>query len=250
MLSIIQGTPDNFHKFSMCGYKDIKNPGYADKVNWNIKCYDKGLRYNFLLDEKGAAVGGIEFQPAELSLRPINAPNYLIINCLYIMKKAFKGQGFGQDLLKSCVQYASESNYDGVAAIVRKGSWMAENSLFYKLGFQSVEKIKNGYELVYLKLKDKASVPSFEIEDIPKEYSKGLYVFYSCQCPYTYKAISDIEEIAVNEFDLKPNVINLDTNNIPKFSPFGTFHIVHDGELVSFHPISGTRFRNILKKRV
>ncbi len=249
-IRIIEGTPKNFHQYSMCGYKDINNQGYAEKISWNKTHFTKGLRYNFLLDEKGQAVGGIEFQPAESSLRPIHAPNYLIINCLYIMKKAYKGQGFGQGMLKSCIQYAIENKYDGVAAIVRKGSWMANNSLFYKFDFKSSVKIKNGYELVYLKLKDEAQVPFIEIENIPQEYTNGLFIFYSCQCPYTNKAIEDIKEIALKDFNLDPNVINLDINNIPRFSTFGTFHIVHDGELVAFHPISGTRFRNIMKKRI
>ncbi len=94
----------------------------------------------------------------------------------------------------------------------------------------------------------KAQVPTCRIEAIPDKYSTGLHIFYSCQCPYTNKAVSDISKIAINEFDLQANVVNLDENNLPKFSPFGTFHILYNGELIAFHPISGTRFKNIMRK--
>lgn len=234
----------------MCGYKDSKNKGYTDKVAWNTKMYELGMRYNYLMDEKDNAIGGIEFMPSESSLRPIQAPGYIMINCLYIMKKPYKGQGFGKQLLDSCVDYAKNNNFSGVAAIVRKGSWMADSSLFIKNGFTSAGKVINGYELVYLKIDDTADIPFVQIKDIPGEYNEGLHVFYSCQCPYTAKAIDDIASIASKEFGLTCNLINLDNNEIAKFSPFGTFHIVHNGELIAFHPISGTRFKNIMSKRV
>ncbi len=137
--SIIEGNPNIFSSMSMCGYKDLKNEGYACKVDWNIRMYERGMRYDYLIDDKGNAIGGVEYLPAEHSLRPIHAPGYLAINCLYIMKKLYKGQGFGEQLLNRCLNYAKENNFEGVVAIVRKGSWMADSSLFLKHGFVSIE---------------------------------------------------------------------------------------------------------------
>lgn len=33
-------------------------------------------------------------------------------------------------------------------------------------------------------------------------------------------------------------------------SPFGSFALIHNGEVLSHHPISNTRFRNIMNGRV
>jgi GNAT superfamily N-acetyltransferase len=246
--NIIKGTPETFSKFSMCGYKDLKNPGYSSKVDWNIKMYEKGMRYDFLIDEKSNAIGGIEYMPAEYSPRPCNAPGYLMINCLYIMKKPYKGLGYGSQLLESCLSYAQENSFSGVAVIVRDGSWMAGDKLFLKHGFNLVEENAEAYKLLALKLKDEADTPQLIREAIPEIFANGLYLFYSHQCPYTYKAIADISEIAEKEFEIAVNVVNIDENNYFHFAPFGTFHIVYNGELIAYHPISGTRFRNIMKK--
>jgi hypothetical protein len=79
----------------------------------------------------------------------------------------------------------------------------------------------------------------------------GWHVVYSNQCPYHVKAVEDMGTIA-QEFGIKLQVHELKTAEQAQQAPsvFATFNVIHDGELLEDHYISGTRFKNILKKRV
>ena len=53
------------------------------------------------------------------------------------------------------------------------------------------------------------------------------------------------------EMGLSPRLVELDTAEAAQASPcaFGTFCIVHDGAVLTHHPISNTRFRNIMNNK-
>ena len=85
-----------------------------------------------------------------------------------------------------------------------------------------------------------------------KRYEKGLYIIRSPQCPYTEKNVNAILESAKNKFNLKPKLIDLEDSSAVQDIPcaFGTFCIIYNGEIISHHPISNTRFENIMKKKL
>jgi hypothetical protein len=85
-----------------------------------------------------------------------------------------------------------------------------------------------------------------------KKYEKGLFILRSVQCPYTEKNVNAILESVKAKFNLEANVINLQDANAVQQSPcaFGTFCIVYNGKILSHHPISNTRFINIMKKKI
>ena len=72
------------------------------------------------------------------------------------------------------------------------------------------------------------------------------------QCPYTVKNVREIAETAVQDFGIQPEIVDLksheDAQQSP--SPFGTFCIVYNGKVIAHHPISKTRFVNIMNKIV
>jgi len=57
-------------------------------------------------------------------------------------------------------------------------------------------------------------------------------------------------ETAKNTFHLTPTLIDLEDCDEVQQSPCasGTFCILYNGEVISHHPISNTRFENIMKK--
>ena len=59
-------------------------------------------------------------------------------------------------------------------------------------------------------------------------------------------------ETANNTFNLEAYLVDLQDSNAVQQSPcaFGTFCIVYNGEILSHHPISNTRFENIMKKKI
>ena len=57
-------------------------------------------------------------------------------------------------------------------------------------------------------------------------------------------------EVARDEFGIEPKIVELATFQSAQDAPnpYGTFSIIWNGELVADHPISATRFKNIMNK--
>lgn len=84
------------------------------------------------------------------------------------------------------------------------------------------------------------------------DYSEGLTVLRSVQCPYTEKNVNAIIESAEDKFKLKTTLVDLEDARAVQNTPcaFGSFCIIYDGDIISYHPISKTRFENIMKKKI
>jgi len=250
-IKLINTANETIAEYAMCGYKDPKNEGYRRKVEWNRERFNEGLVYKVLVSEEKGAVGAIEYIPGQFAWRPVNADDYMFIHCIYIMSKKYKGLGYGDKMLNACIQDAKELGMNGVAVVTRKGSWMAKKELFLKHNFISVDTAKPDFELMVLKFNHSAPTPFFTINnDLPAYMKESLSIITSQQCPYTNKAVTEISDTAINEFGIKPVIIELESAQEAQNTPgaFGTFMILYRGKVVADHPVSNTRFRNIMKK--
>jgi YoaP-like len=101
--------------------------------------------------------------------------------------------------------------------------------------------------LVYF-IKQKSTNPKFTIQPI-QGYSEGLTICRSPQCPYSEKNVKRILQTA-KKLGIKTTLIDLQDATASQLSPcpFGTFYIIYNGKIISHHPISNTRFENIIKK--
>jgi L-amino acid N-acyltransferase YncA len=251
-VKIIDTNENNIHKYGMCGYKNLKQEGYRRKVEWIKNRYAEGMKYKILYSEQDGAVGGIEYIPGENAWRPVKAENYLFIHCIFIMKKNYKEKGYGELLLKECINDVKNQNMYGIAVVTRKGTWMAGKELFEKYGFETVDKAPPDFELLTLKFNKSVTSPKFTNDWQKKlaDFNDGLTIFTSDQCPYTTKAIDEISQTAINEYGIKPKIIENKNAKEAQNSPcaFGIFCIVYEGKVVAEHPISNTRFKNIMNK--
>jgi hypothetical protein len=167
------------------------------------------------------------------------------------MSKKYKGQGFGDQLLKSCISNARELGMNGVTVVTRKGTWMAKKELFVKHGFVVTDQTEPDFELMALKFNSESPDPYFTVnDDLPDYMKEGLIIITTDQCPYTYKAITEIGETAEKEYKIKPVIVKLETAQEAQNTPgaFGSFMILYDGKVVADHPVSNTRFTNIMNK--
>jgi len=155
---IIDTTADNIGGFSLCGNKNANNLGFRRKTNWLKGRYAEGLRYKVLRSEKFGDIGMIEYAPGEQAWRPLEAAGYLVIHCLWIIRK-HKGKGLGSLLLDSCLTDAKKSKCRGVAVVTSSDAFMAGSDLFIKAGFVSVESIPP-YELLVRKFKKTGPDPN------------------------------------------------------------------------------------------
>lgn len=250
-MEIVTLTPDNILEYGFCGYKNAtKHKEVVRKADWYREYYPKGLRIKVLLSEKDGSQGMIEYIPGEYAHRPIRADNYLFIHCLFVgYKKEYKSLGFGSRLIESCLEEARELRKDGIAVLSRKGSFMAKKEVFLKNGFTVISKKKPDFELLALQLREGGMIPEF-LNFSDKLYTDGLYILRSPQCPYTEKNVNAMVETA-RSMGLQPKVIDLAGHESAQRnpSPFGSFALIHNGEVLSHHPISNTRFQNIMRSR-
>jgi hypothetical protein len=255
-IRIINLTPDNIAEYGVCGYKDVKKHlELRKKIEWFNEHYPKGLRIKVILSNKGGYQGMLEYIPGKYAHRPVDAEGYMFIHCIFVgFKNEFKGKGYASLLIDECVKEARIEKMFGAAVVTRKGPFMVNKEIFLKKGFRVADSAKPDFELLVKKFDDESENPTFKSNMIKnlKKYGKGLYVIRSPQCPYTEKNVNAILESAKNKFNLKPHLIDLAEAKDVQCSPcaFGTFCIIYNEEIISYHPISNTRFENIMKKKM
>jgi len=179
----------------------------------------------------------------------------MFIHCIFSgFKNIYKGKGYGSLLLDECLKDAMMGNLHGVAVVTRKGPFMAGKELFVKNGFEVVENAPPDFELLVKKFNKNAPAPKFKgkWEEQLSQYSKGLTIIRADQCPYTVKNVKEISETAEKTYGIKPNIISLGNCEEAQNSPcaFGTFCLIYRGKVIAYHPISETRFTNIMNKEL
>ncbi len=255
-IQIIDITPENIADYGVCGYKDVeKHVELRNKIDWYKKYYPKGLRTKIIFSKTGGYQGMLEYIPGKFAHRPVDADGYMFIHCVFVgFKKQYKGKGYASMLIDECLKEAKEKKMSGVAVVTRKGSFMVDSGIFLKKGFKSIDKAEPDFNLLVKKFEKNAKDPKFKsnMADNLKKYAKGLTIMRSAQCPYTEKNVNAIIESAQKKFKLKTKLMDLKDANAAQNNPcaFGSFCIVHDGEIISHHPISNARFENIMNKRI
>ncbi len=254
-IQIVDTTLDDAARYGLCGYKNLKKEGLPEKIDWLKKRYKEGLRIKTLLSDDNGVQGMIEYVPGEYCWRPVSATGYMFIHCIFVgFKKQYKGKGFASMLLEQCENDAAEQGMNGVAVVTRKGSFMAGKELFEKRKFVTVGRAGSDFELLVKQFDRGSDLPSFmpHLENGLKKFKKGLTILRAFQCPYTVKNVREMAEFALNEYGLEIKVVEIKTPAQAQKSPcpFGTFCVIHNGEIVAEHPISKGRFANILKKRL
>jgi predicted GNAT family acetyltransferase len=254
-IQIIGLTPENIANYGDCGYKDVnKHKELRNKIAWFEEYYPKGLRIKAVISD-GSYQGMLEYIPGEFAHRPVNALNYMFIHCIFTgFKNEFKGKGYASRLIAECISEAKAAGKSGVAVVTRKGSFMAGDEIFLKNGFTVTDSAKPDFNMLALKFNEKAENPTFKTGVLNNfsKYKNGLTIIRSPQCPYTEKNVNAIIQTAEAEFGLKTNLIDLKDDVSAQHTPcaFGTFCIIFNGKVISFHPISNTRFENIMNKEI
>ena len=147
-------------------------------------------------------------------------------------------------------QEAREMGLNGVCVLTSKGGWMANQQIFLNNGYKNVDQ-KDRFELLVKNWEDEKLNPAF----IDWQNSQALYngwnLLYSDQCPWHEKCVNVLIKMA-REYDIVLKVHRIKSAEEARESPsgYGVFALLHDNKLVADHYISGTRFRNILKKEL
>lgn len=249
-MKIVAVTPENAVKETFFCIKDTKKQGFKDKLSWFQLRYKEGLRIKILKNHEDKMIGFIEYVPAKNAWRAIDADNYMFVHCIYIYSKKERNKGYGSRLIQEAQNEAKAKGMDGVCVITSKGSWLANKSLFEKVGFKQIE-AKDRFELLSNTWNNSAAKPKFYNWTKQQKEYKGWHLLYADQCPWNEKSVAAILNVAMDyNVDLKVSKIN--TVKEAKMAPsgFGVFNLLHDGKLLDDHYLSATRFRTILKKEL
>nr|WP_205910974.1 GNAT family N-acetyltransferase [Clostridium sporogenes] len=251
IVEIIQITGNNIDKEHICcvitekkGENCIKS-----KKEWLKERFKDGLIFK-KLNIRGKVF--IEYIPGEKAWYPINANEYMVMDCFWVSGR-YKGQGISNILLNECI---NDSKYQGKKGIValsskKKNPFLSDGNYLKYKGFKVADTAKPYYELLYLPFEENAEKPSFkECAKESKILKDGLVVYYSNQCPYTEKYIQIIKKVAdergieltINKYE------NLDSaKNAP--SPFTTYSLFFNGEFITNEILSENKFIKFLDEK-
>ena len=187
MEKIIQLNTTNIeNEHICCAFSDKKcSEGYELKKEWLRREFENG--YVFRRIDARAKVF-IEYGPAEKAWVPIDAANYLHINCFWVSGQ-YKGKGYAKELLRLALEDAKVQGKNGLVTVVgtKKFHFMSDTNWLIRQGFETVATTTSGFSLLVLKIKSEAENPEFKqnalIAQCPDK--NGLVVYYSNRCPFT-----------------------------------------------------------------
>lgn len=237
MEKIINITSENIEKEHICCAISDKKclDGYQKKKDWLKKEFDNG--YVFRRIDARAKVF-IEYGPAEKGWVPIEAPNYLLINCFWVSGQ-YKGQGYAKELLKLAIEDAKNQGKNGLVTVVgtKKFHFMSDTKWLLKQGFVNCEDTASGFSLLVYKIKNDAINPNFKESVIKGEikYKKGIVVYYSNRCPFTEFHINTSLKETLENRNLTAKIIKLETMEQAQAAPTPAtiFSLFLDGKFVT-----------------
>jgi GNAT superfamily N-acetyltransferase len=236
-----------------CAISDKKcSNSYELKKDWLKREFDNG--YAFRRIDARAKVF-IEYGPAEKSWMPVDAPNYLLINCFWVSGQ-YKGQGYAKELLRLTIEDAKKHGKNGLVTVVgtTKFHFMSDTKWLLKQGFETCEKLSSGFSLLVKKIKPNSDNPKFKdsVKSGECEDKNGLVIYYSNRCPFSeYHVTTSLRETAEKR-KLPLKIIKLDTMDKAQASPTPAtiFSLFYNGKFVTtdLSVCMDSRFDTVIEK--
>lgn len=256
-LPLFSATSENVDSVSFfCKQSAPKSEGYRRKRAWLNARYEEGLQIR-MLGKRGKRKwfgerGMIEYIPGEFAWRGIDAEEYMVIHCLWVVGKS-RGKGGAQSLIQACIDDAKANGFVGIATVCGERGFATTRDFYLKHGFEVAEENEDGLSLLVLRFDRKVSLPTFSsgVKRGPSHYKDGLTIFRSDQCPYLDDATKIIVDSA-NELGISPiKVIDFKSaSTLRKRAPsaYGTFSVVLNGHLLSYRYLSAKEFKKIVSR--
>jgi L-amino acid N-acyltransferase YncA len=227
-----------------CYKSKPKSEGYQKKLNWLKARFAEGLRIRIVYEGK-RSVGFIETIPGESTWRVVDAPDYLVVHCLWVVGRG-KKKGYGSRLIESAVEDARQQGKRGVVMVSSRGNWLAHEKVFVKNGFEVVGEAPPSFKLLVKKVEPTPD-PAFPQDWAQRAtaFGSGITIVYADQCPYMPDAVSQAVE-AFAERGLEARVVKLESSaEVRAKSPtaYGVFGIVCDGEVFCYHYLGKKELR-------
>lgn len=219
-----------------CAISDKKcQTGYNLKKEWLKKECDNGYVF-YRLNARAKVF--IEYGPAKNGWCPIQADNYMLINCFWVSGK-YKKQGYGKALLKHVLEDAQAQGKDGLVTVVgkKKFHFMSDTKWLLKQGFEICEELPNGFCILVKKINQSAPSPAFKesVKTSNQINCNGLVVYYSNRCPFTEYYINNVLIETAENLKLPLQIIKLESMLEAQAAPTPAtiFSMFLDGEFLT-----------------
>ncbi len=247
-MEYIRVTKENIDKEHICcAISSNKDVQVISKKDWLRDSFDDGLVFLKSV-ERGKCF--IEYIPAENAWNPIDAKDYMYIDCLWVAG-SFKGHGYSSELLEYCINDSKEKGKKGLCILCanKKKPFLADPKFLKYKGFQVCDEADNGVELWYLPFDDVSNKPRFkECAKHPYVDEKGYVLYYTNQCPFNAKYVPMLEDIA-KEHNVPFKAIHITTKkqaqSVP--TPVTTYALFHDGEYLTNEQMNVNKFLRLVK---
>ena len=247
-MEYIRVTKENIDKEHICcAISSNKDVQVISKKEWLRDRFDDGLVFLKSV-ERGKCF--IEYIPAENAWNPIDAKDYMYIDCLWVAG-SFKGHGYSSELLEQCINDSKEKGKKGLCILCanKKKPFLADPKFLKYKGFQVCDEADNGVELWYLPFDDINEKPRFK--ECAKHVSineKGYVLYYTSQCPFNAKYVPMLEDIA-KEHNIPFKAIHITDKQEAQsvHTPITTYALFYDGEYLTNEQMNVNKFLRLVK---
>ena len=248
-MDYIRVTKENIEKEHICcAISNNNDIQVASKKAWLNDRFDDGLVFLKSV-ERGKCF--IEYIPSENAWNPIEADNYMYIDCLWV-SGSFKGHGYSNDLLEECIRDSKKKGKVGLCILSSKKKlpFLADPKYLKYKGFEIADKSDNGIELWYLPFDKNANKPLFkECAKHPHIDDSGYVLYYTNQCPFNGKYVP-IVEASARDNNIKFRAIQItdkeEARNAP--TPITTYALFKDGKYITNEQMNDTKFLKLVNK--
>lgn len=248
-MEIITVTEENIKQEHICcAIANNNDCQVISKKEWLKKRFKEGLVF-----KKGDVRGKclIEYVPAENAWNPIEAPDYMYIDCFWVAGQ-YKGQGNANLLLQECIKDSKQKGKKGLVVLSspKKKPFLSDPDYLRYKGFLVADQAEPFFTLMYLPFEKDIVIPKFK-EQVhhPQIEDQGYVLYYTNQCPFTAKYVPILSEVA-KEYQIPFKVIHIQSTeqaqNAP--SPVTTFCLFKDGQFVTNEILSPAKLEKMFQQ--
>ena len=250
-MEYITVTKKNLEKEHICCAISSNNDvQVSSKKAWLADRFDDGLVFLKSI-ERGKCF--IEYIPAEYAWNPIEAKEYMYIDCLWV-SGSFKGHGYSNDLLGACVDDSKKKGRKGLCILsaAKKRPFLADPKYLKYKGFTVCDEADNGIQLWHFPFSQDSEPPRFkDCAKHPHIEEDGYVLYYTNQCPFNAKYVPIIEQVA-KEHSIPFRAIRIesreDAQNAP--TPVTTYALFMNGKYLTNEQMNDSKFLKLTNTQV
>ena len=248
-MNFIRVTKDNLEKEHICcAISNNKDVQVSSKKAWLSDRFEEGLVF-LKSEERGKCF--IEYIPAENAWIPIEAPEYMYIDCLWV-SGSLKGHGYSTELLNACIEDSKGKGKKGLCILSapKKMPFLSDPKFLKYKGFEVCDEADNGIQLFYLPFEKIKDIPRFkDCAKHPHVEESGWVLYYTHQCPFNAKYVPAVEKTA-GDNNIPFKAIRLQTReeaqNAP--TPITNYALFYNGEYVTNEQNNDKKFLALVAK--